>query len=94
MALQFKAELRKIDGLRFVRFKALSRIDSDSVEELKLSAAITECNIADDDRTGLYRRFVQAEDGTSVSVIGGVDIPAVSIELFTAALTRQGFKVV
>ena len=94
MAIRFKTELRKVAGLRFVRFKLLDRVDTDSAEEIRILAALRVCGIEAGDHTGLYKNLDWHDDGSSGVCVGGVDIPIAAIEDFTAALTGNGFEVV
>lgn len=94
MGIRIKAEMRKISGRRFARFKLLDDVDRDSREEALISSAMRECNITSSDYTGVFKVVVRTEDGGSISRIGGVDIPAVAIKDFTTALSSKGFELV
>lgn len=93
MGILISAELRKINGLRFARFKLAHDVDIDSKEEALIASAMRECNIESGNNVGVFKNLAQAADGSSVSRIGGVDIPVDAIKDFTTALTRKGFEV-
>lgn len=93
MGIRFKAELRKINGLRFARFILIDAVYTDSKEEALIAAALRECEITSGNDVGVFKNPVKTADGESVSCIGGVDIPVVSIKDFTTALNNRGFEV-
>ena len=93
MSIRFKAEMRKINGHRFARFKLHDDIDTDSQEEALIASALTECDITFSDNTGVFKNLAETADGNSVLRIGGIDVPVVSIKAFTTALTDKGFEV-
>ena len=93
MSIRIKAELRKINGIRFARFKLIDVVDTDSEEEVLIVSALSECNIASDGNVGLFRDLVTTDDGRDISRVGGVDIPLDAIMAFTTALNRKGFEV-
>ena len=93
MGIRISAELRKINGLRFARFKLSNDVDIDSDEEALIASAMRECNIKSGDHVGVFKNLATTEDGRSISRIGGVDIPVDAIKDFTTALSRKGFEV-
>jgi hypothetical protein len=93
LSIRIKAELRKINGIRFARFKIVDVVDTDSKEEALIASALSECNITSDGNVGLFRDLVTTEDGHNISRVGGVDIPLEAIMAFTTALNRKGFEV-
>ena len=93
MGIRIKAELRKINGLRFARFKLIDDVDTDSKEEALLTSAMRECNLKSSDNVGVFKNLSRSADGRSISRIGGVDIPVDAIKDFTTALSRKGFEV-
>lgn len=93
MSIRIKAELRKINGIRFARFKLIDDVDTDSKEEALIICALGECNIPSDGNVGLFKDLVTTDDGRNISRVGGVDIPLDAIMAFTTALNRKGFEV-
>lgn len=93
MSVRIKVELRKINGMRFARFKLIDDVVTDSQEETSIVSALSECNITSDGIVGLFRDQVQAVDGRNISKVGGVDIPLEAIKEFTTVLARKGFEV-
>ncbi len=93
MGIRVKTELRKINGIRFARFKLIDDIYTDSKEEALITLALSECNIISSGTVGLFKDHVKTSDGRNISRVGGVDIPLDAIKAFTTALNCKGFKV-
>jgi hypothetical protein len=93
LGIRIKAELRKINGIRFARFKLIDDVDTDSKEEALIASALSECNITSSGSVGLFKDQVETADGRNISRVGGVDIPLDAIKDFTTALNNKGFKV-
>ena len=93
MGIRVKAELRKINGVRYARFTLLDDVEAESREESLLTAAMRECHIEVGGNVGMFKNLSRAADGTSISRIGGVDIPIDAIKDFTTALNERGFDV-
>ncbi|MEE4282588.1 MAG: hypothetical protein V2I41_11645 [Pseudomonadales bacterium] len=93
MGIRVKSELRKINGIRFARFKLIDEVYTDSKEEALLTLALSECNITSSGSVGLFKDQVKTTDGRNVSRVGGVDIPLDAIKAFTTALNCKGFEV-
>lgn len=93
MSIRIKAEVRKINGVRFARFKLIDDVDTDSIEEALINSALSECNITTSGTVVLFKDLVKTTDGRNISRVGGVDIPLDAIKDFTTALNRKGFEV-
>jgi len=93
LSIRVKTELRKINGIRFARFKLIDDVDTDSKEAALITSALSECNITSDGNVGSFKDQVTTDEGRNISRVGGVDIPLDAIMAFTTALTRKGFKV-
>lgn len=93
MGIRIKAELRKINGIRYARFKLIDDVDTDSKEEALITSALSECNITSSGSVGVFKELVETADGRDSSRVGGVDIPLDAIKDFTTALNRKGFEV-
>jgi hypothetical protein len=93
LGIRIKAELRKINGIRFARFKLIDDVDTDSKEQGLITSALRECNITSSGSVGLFKDLVKTADGRNISRVGGVDIPLDAIKDFTTALNRKGFEV-
>ena len=93
LGIRIKVELRKVDGLRFARFKLIDEVQADSREEALIASALRQCRITSGNNVGMFRNLVETADGGTASRVGGADVPVVVIEDFTNALSRKGFEV-
>ena len=85
MPVRFKAEIRKVAGTRYMRFRLLDPVLLDSDEEVLIAGALRECGVESDDAVGLYR--------STPNQIGGIDISVADVQRLTDALIRRGFVV-
>ena len=93
MGIAVKVEMRKVSGVRYARFRLVDEVGTDSLEEALIAAALRDCDVACGDDVGIFKVLVDADDGTSVTRIGGVDVPVASVKELTTALNDRGFEV-